>query len=98
MFKRRLLQKIFNKSRRGDILTKRIDIKDYQKPEIVLIDDPAFEETGQGDSGIWTPPGLSGNSQGQNGNSQGKMEIHRVKMEIHRVKMEIIKETYYLLQ
>jgi hypothetical protein len=50
MFKRRLLQKIFNKNRRGDILTKRIDIKDYQKPEIVLIDDPAFEETGQGDS------------------------------------------------
>jgi hypothetical protein len=72
MFKRRLLQKIFNKNRRGDILTKRIDIKDYQKPEIVLIDDPAFEETGQGDSGIWTPPGQSGNPPGQSGNPPGQ--------------------------
>ncbi len=77
MYKRRVLQKTFNKSRKGDILTKRTDIKDYQKPEIVLIDDPAFEETGQGDSGMTlpghsrNPPGHSGNPPGHIGNPPG---------------------------
>lgn len=33
-------------------MSKEIDIKDYQKPELVYIDDPAFDETGQGDSGF----------------------------------------------
>ena len=32
-------------------MTKKIDMKDYQKPELTHIDDSAFDETGQGSSG-----------------------------------------------
>ena len=41
----------------GQYLTKKIDIKDYQKPEIIRIDDPAFDETGQGQSFVNHPGG-----------------------------------------
>lgn len=45
-------------------MTKKIDAIDYQKPELVRIDDPAFDEMGQGDSYccVGNPPaGAEGN-------------------------------------
>lgn len=33
-------------------MVERVNKKNYQKPELIIIDDPAFEETGQGGSGI----------------------------------------------
>ena len=56
----------------GEHLTKKMDMKDYQKPELTRIDDSAFDETGQGSSGF-SPVGNNngnhyGNSNGGNNN------------------------------
>ena len=46
------------------------DIKEYQKPELAYIDDPAFDEMGQGSSGF--SGGNNGNHYGgNNGNHHG---------------------------
>lgn len=37
------------------------DVKKYKKPELIHIDDPAFEETGQGYSGLGNPGSDNGN-------------------------------------
>ena len=49
-------------------MTKKKDKKEYQKPELVHIDDPAFDETGQGDSRL---PGGGGGGTGGGGHGGG---------------------------
>lgn len=49
-------------------MTKKKDQKDYQKPELVHIDNPAFDEKGQGASGLGNP----GTIMGDRGNGKGK--------------------------
>lgn len=54
-------------------MTKRIDVKDYQKPELTHIDDSAFDETGQGSSGFSPVRNRNGNHYGNHyGNSNGR--------------------------
>jgi hypothetical protein len=47
-------------------LTGKIDMKDYQKPELTYIDDSAFDEMGQGSSGFGVKP-----PKNDNGNHYG---------------------------
>jgi hypothetical protein len=49
------------------------DIKEYQKPELTHIDDPAFDEMGQGSSGFYGGNNGNhyGNYNGNNGNHYG---------------------------
>jgi hypothetical protein len=52
-------------------LIEKAAIKEYQKPELTYIDDPAFDEMGQGSSGFY-PRGNNGNYHGSNnGNHYG---------------------------
>jgi len=43
-----------------------MDIKGYQKPELTQIDDPDFDETGQGSSYVNHGNGNNGNHNGWN--------------------------------
>jgi hypothetical protein len=52
-------------------------MKSYQKPEIIRIDDPAFDETGQGSSGFHPIKGNNGNHYGENnGNHYGGNNVN----------------------
>jgi hypothetical protein len=57
----------------GQELIEKADMKEYQKPEIVLIDDPAFDEMGQGSSGFYGGNNgyHYGDNNGNNGNHYG---------------------------
>lgn len=51
-------------------MIEKADMKEYQKPELTYIDDPAFDEMGQGSSGFYG--GNNGNQRGgNNGNRYG---------------------------
>lgn len=52
-------------------MTKKKDKKEYQKPELVHIDDPAFDETGKGSSGFTGPIGGGHGGGGHSGGGYG---------------------------
>ncbi len=52
-------------------LIKEANIKEYQKPELTYIDDPAFDEMGQGSSGFYPVDNNGNRINGNNGNHYG---------------------------
>jgi hypothetical protein len=61
----------------GEHLTKKIDVKNYQKPELTHIDDSAFDEMGQGSSGFSNGGTNNGNHYGNHyGNGRNNNGNH----------------------